>query len=236
MHATSPPRELSVTPPPTISSAREYLNALKESRLNLAFTLIREELQHNTAFGKEDERGLATGPAFDVLAAMEKEVRDYLRIVRKMDRDHPAIYIRMLVNKETLFSPSPEELTKMIKEMREYISLQGDKTQAVTIDTAFNPGSDWGRDKGRKGLRRYLCPNVTRASEDKDADRHEAAATRHRAKIDEFLDNLEQRLQPLHGQPEWEEPLQSPLCEVGYQVFQRNASHSNATIKARTIS
>ncbi|KAI9878032.1 MAG: hypothetical protein M1830_002113 [Pleopsidium flavum] len=223
------------------SMARTYEAAMQIGLLPLIKAAVAEEGSYSKTFKHVDTTWLQVTCILPILASMDEgilrhiingnlarakrrdpTIRAQLERMRVKGNTQPAIYSQLLVDSRG-YSPTPEELTEVIKAMGDYCELRKDREQqhrAIRIDKAFNPNSRWGKARVENGEFKYLY-SPTQGGPD-----HRPCQS-HIDNINEFCRNLETRMQNLHNTPLWTKPLTVPLVEYGYAGYpvQRLASH-----------
>ncbi|EON67079.1 hypothetical protein W97_06196 [Coniosporium apollinis CBS 100218] len=221
---------------------RKYLEALKESYLELSQVIWKEEQPANRPALRDVPPDAWDDVVIAILATLPMtlllelisgniareyykksgKVFDTLSYYKTREGQQPSIYVHILAD-DRGESPSCKALAEMIEFLRAYV--KGDDDQlAYEIDRVRN--SHWTRQKAKAGARNYLSTEASKKS------RRSVSPCRVET-LHQFCDNLESRINGI-PKPQWEAPLPGhPLSEVGYALnatkrFQQHKDHTNS--------
>ncbi|MCJ1247196.1 hypothetical protein MMC30_004410 [Trapelia coarctata] len=227
------------------TKALEYARLFDTSLVTLLKHVLFEECQMAKDFHSLDSRMLLYNTMLPILAstdatiirhiingnlarAWKKDCNVHNKLYAMLQRpnEQPAIYMQLLVDERGL-SPSPARLSQVIDQMRFYYARETnseeDIKRLIKIETSFNQRSfKYGR---REHVVAEKLKYLTSASNKYSKELQISSS--HSVNILAFANSLEHRLESYRNTPQWTQPLDAPLVEIGYTaaVKERLAAH-----------
>lgn len=239
------------TPVPVLPSANKYANYLRNDFYQLLSHVWDDCKDMHGALNQSKKMDfLYVG--FRILASVPKELLEAVvdgnvsllkrdlrdkrpndPLTRQMEKwddraaAQPSIYQRILVHEKTKQSPTPNELMKVIRNLRQY-GRKGRGTMERKIDSLVG---NWKENRLRYAPdvdyhERQFQNAKTTKDKNEQAKKKQNAANRQKSffqKVDEFCDKAESRLKNL-PQNTWNKPLKNPSKYIG---FAKNSEERN---------